>query len=303
MALRVLLADESPTIKKVMQLSLQDFAVEVKSVAVGLDVQQVALAFKPDIIFADVLLVKKNGYDVAADLKADPQLKHIPIVLMWSGFMNLDEAKAKNSKADRKLEKPFDAETLRALVKELVPATQDNVIANYLSFPDLPPMVEEAKPAQQQTLQQPTPAASSSTQESPFEFLKEIEEPEQFQQVPLPKPDLSSFKLNIPQSEDEQFVEIDLSAKDMMNSSVAMSPTAAHQGGLEEVALEDLEKTLTSTASPKTSFAVTPERAEELIRQEVRTVIESVAWKIIPDITERIVREELEKLLKDAGRI
>ena len=54
MALRVLLADESTTIKKVMQLALQEFAVEVKAVRSGLDVSEVARSFSPDIVFADV---------------------------------------------------------------------------------------------------------------------------------------------------------------------------------------------------------------------------------------------------------
>src|SRR5690606_3309788 len=93
MALRVLLADESSTIKKVFQLSLQDFAVEVQPVNVGLDVLAVAKKFQPDIIFADVLLQKKNGYEVCSEIKHDPQLSKIPVVLMWSGFMELDEDK------------------------------------------------------------------------------------------------------------------------------------------------------------------------------------------------------------------
>ena len=91
MALRVLLADESSTIKKVISLALQDFAVEVKVVHSGVDVVEVAKQFGPDIIFADVLLQKKNGYEVCFDVKADPLLNKIPVVLMWSSFMDLDE--------------------------------------------------------------------------------------------------------------------------------------------------------------------------------------------------------------------
>ena len=93
MALRVLLADESSTIKKVFQLALQDFAVDVRPVNVGVDVVPVALNFKPDIIFADVLLQKKSGYDVCAEVKQHPTLKNVPVILMWSGFMELDEDK------------------------------------------------------------------------------------------------------------------------------------------------------------------------------------------------------------------
>ena len=135
MALRVLLADESTTIKKVMQLALQDFAVEVKAVHVGVDVVAVARQFQPDIIFADVLLQKKNGYEVCTDLKQDPDLRSTPVVLMWSSFMDLDEALAANCGADRRLEKPFDIENLRQLLLELVPKTHTQRLAHFLKFP------------------------------------------------------------------------------------------------------------------------------------------------------------------------
>ena len=78
MALRVLLADESTTIKKVVQLTLQDFDVDVRSVSVGLDVLSVTKTFKPDLIFADVLLAKRSGYEVCHDLKSDPETQKIP---------------------------------------------------------------------------------------------------------------------------------------------------------------------------------------------------------------------------------
>lgn len=145
MALRVLLADESTTIKKVMQLALQDYGVEVKSVPVGLDVLPVATAFKPDIIFVDVLLQKRSGYEVAREIKVSPQFRTTPVVLMWSGFMELDEAKASESRVDRRLEKPFDADALRDLVRELVPKTQANKISDYLTFAPLPEFNEEPK--------------------------------------------------------------------------------------------------------------------------------------------------------------
>ncbi|PIS09865.1 MAG: hypothetical protein COT73_12380, partial [Bdellovibrio sp. CG10_big_fil_rev_8_21_14_0_10_47_8] len=51
------------------------------------------------------------------------------------------------------------------------------------------------------------------------------------------------------------------------------------------------------------STSLDPVHAEDLIRQEARTVLENVAWKILPEIVERVVREELQKLLKDAERL
>ncbi len=138
MALRVLLADESVTIKKVFQLALQDFAVEVTSVNVGVDVVNVALKIKPDIIFADVLLQKKGGYDVCREVKSHPELGRLPVVLIWSGFMELDDAKYKSSGANAHLEKPFDTQRLRHIIQTLVTKTKSQPIANYLTFPKLP---------------------------------------------------------------------------------------------------------------------------------------------------------------------
>lgn len=142
MALRVLLADESSTIKKVVQLALQDFAVDVKAVPVGLDVLAVAKTYKPDIIFADVLITKKNGYEVCAEIKSDPATKDIPVVLMWSGFMEIDESKLAAASADDRLEKPFDADALRNLVHRWVPRTLENPISQYLHFPEMPEFEE-----------------------------------------------------------------------------------------------------------------------------------------------------------------
>jgi len=138
MALRVLLADESVTIKKVFQLALQDFGVEVTPVTVGVDVVTVAAKIKPDIVFADVLLQKKSGYDVCRELKSQPELTHIPVVLIWSGFMELDENKFKASGAAAHLEKPFDTQRLRQVVQDLVAKTKSQPLGSYLSFPKLP---------------------------------------------------------------------------------------------------------------------------------------------------------------------
>jgi two-component system, cell cycle response regulator len=217
MALRVLLADESSTIKKVMQLALQEYAVEVKSVPVGLDVQPVTTEFKPDIIFADVLLQKRSGYEVCKDLKADPATRDIPVVLMWSGFMEIDGHKAEEAQADARLEKPFDAETLRNIVKDLVPKTQSNALTEFLSFPEMPEF-EETAAKRFDTSRDIKPSSESSD----FEVVAALgdEGDDEFSTVPLPplytSPEdewaqggLDGFRLNV-EATDEDTSEISL---------------------------------------------------------------------------------------------
>lgn len=221
MALRVLLADESSTIKKVMQLALSDFAVEVKSVPVGLDVLPVAKSFQPDIVFADVLLAKRNGYEVCGDLKGDPETKHVPVVLMWSGFMEVDENKIAESQANGRLEKPFDADHLRNLVNSLVQKTKANPVSSFLTFPAMPEFQEAADSAAPAT-------ALSSTIEDIYAIPEDSDEHhpldvpgEEFSAVPLTSPkespvaeeqdeggwahqDLTKFKINIPEQTDAE---------------------------------------------------------------------------------------------------
>lgn len=227
MSLRVLLADESSTIKKVMQLALQDYGVDVKSVPIGIDVHQVCKAFQPDIIFVDILLAKKNGYEVSAELKSDPLLRKIPVIMMWSGFMELDEDKARHSQIDDRLEKPFDADMLRDIVKKWVPKTQGNIISQFISFPEMPDIVEpirsatpnhvlKEQPSEEHALSNLKPHHKEShskdlshthphPEKGPISLsphskkslitdladdvieMADLDEPEEFQRVPLPK--------------------------------------------------------------------------------------------------------------------
>lgn len=163
MALRVLLADESVTIKKVIQLALQDFAVEVKAVPVGLDVLEVSKSFQPDLVFADILLQKRSGYDVCADLKKDSGTAAIPVVLMWSSFMELDQRQVDACGADGKLEKPFEVEALRKLVLELVPRTRSQRMAHFLEYPSniAAPLKQEFSAAKEKSVEKKSDVKSS----------------------------------------------------------------------------------------------------------------------------------------------
>lgn len=368
MALRVLLADESSTIKKVMQLALQDFGVEVKAVPIGLDVLQVSKSFRPDIVFADVLLSKRSGYDVCADLKGDALLKNTPVVLMWSAFMELDEPRARDSKCDRRLEKPFDADQLRSLVKDLVPRLNENAISNYLSFPDLPEIVEAPIPPPVHAEPPPAPKAATPPPAPPMsarpsapappparkpapptmrlpevsspeaeEFVSEdllagpsqdMDDPDDFQQVPLPGSKTRNVLDHARRDEEEwrqggleQFrvspESLQLEDAEMFaDVSTASIAVAGEDDDVSMDNLEDLTQPRQAPPAPKAApstrtFApsqasipqLDPMRAEEVLREQVREVLESIAWKIIPDIAERVVREEIQRLLKDAERL
>lgn len=350
MALRVLLADESTSIKKVMQLALQDFGVEVKAVPIGVDVIPVAKSWKPDIIFADVLLQKKSGYDLCADIKADSELTSTPVVLMWSSFMEIDAAKVTLCRSERQLEKPFDADTLRSIVKDLVPKLSSNEISNFLSYPNLPDFVEKA-PAPPPNFQtssndvEPTMIVSAPMTSTTNSAPVDLEEPEDFTQVPLPKVNhhtqtpppsshssspssqsseqwssgsLDKFRIQIPK---DDYVEMDSSLQDLDHANIELAGAGQIQLGdlsdLDETRIRHNPQTSnqnrprSSTFEPSGANSFTasganlidPVHAEQILREQVKIVLQDIAWKILPDMAERIVREELQKLLKDAEKL
>ena len=319
MALRVLLADESITIKKVIQLALQDFAVEVKAVPVGDDVLAVAQSFQPQLIFIDVLLAKKSGYDVCIELRNNPNTTSIPLILMWSGFMELDEAKTQAARVDRRLEKPFDAETLRQMVRELVPSTTTNDISKFLSFPNLP-QFEEKSPAPQQPIPlqtappAPAPMApkSSTPPPAPMAPPSMDDEPDDFEIAPPPRrggntePDqwAAGALTGLP-LQNLNYEPLKLN-QDVLNFDDAPISVSSGNGELQEIQLSDIEDLPTKGlkfSSKNTNLQLDPTHAEQLIREQVREVLQSIAWQILPDIAEKIVREEIQKLLKESDRL
>ncbi|MCX7977866.1 MAG: response regulator [Bdellovibrionaceae bacterium] len=293
MALRVLLADESPAIKKVMQLSLQDYGVEVKAIPTGEDGLPVAKSFRPDIIFVDVLLSKKSGYELARELKSDPELNRIPVVLMRSNFMELDEAKASQCGADRRLEKPFDADTLRSMVRELVPKTAQNPISSYLHFPPMPEFVENS---------------SASGPSLDIYALPEAEE-DKFTAVPLTansKMDTSSpdswsqasvRDVNIAAAPADQGLE-----KYMIPPAELQGAKSITQGQFEEVVFDSAASSVAPPTFPSKQSLTDTVLAEKVLREEAAKVLENICWKILPEIAERVVREEINKLLKETEK-
>lgn len=219
MALRVLLADENVTIKKVIQLSLQDYAVTVKSVNLGVDVLDIARSFKPDIIFADVLLQKRNGYDVCSDFKNDPELAAVPFILIWSGFMELDQNRFQTCGADGELEKPFDKETLRKIIADKVTKTSSNQLSQHIELPPLPD--QEVTP----------PSKTNSTHLSSEEGVEQIKPLSAPDETEGPSTEQSSSHWDMDSFEDiENFVQKPLSEISKKSPSNDLPPDDENLG-------------------------------------------------------------------------
>ena len=111
---KLLLADDSATIQKVIDLTFADEGVRVVTVNNGQEAIDQLLEVQPDIVLADVFMPARNGYEVCEYVKTNEKLKHIPVVLLVGSFEPLDEAEARRVGADDILTKPF--QSIRRLI-------------------------------------------------------------------------------------------------------------------------------------------------------------------------------------------
>jgi CheY-like chemotaxis protein len=122
MSQRLLLADDSVTIRRVIELTFADENVRVDSVSSGREAIASIEAAPPDIVLADAGMPDVSGYDIAAFVKSRPNLRHIPVILLAGAFEPLDEARSRKSGSDGVLVKPFEPQMVVARVRELLPA-------------------------------------------------------------------------------------------------------------------------------------------------------------------------------------
>lgn len=115
---RILLADDSVTIQKVIELTFLDEDYEVKAVSNGDEALAVLAQVDPDFVIADVHMPGANGYEVCRRVK---ELKpNVPVLLLVGTFEPFDEGQSRTVGADSFLKKPFDSQELLQRVEELL---------------------------------------------------------------------------------------------------------------------------------------------------------------------------------------
>jgi len=119
MGTRILLADDSITIQKVVNLTLADEGIEVIAVSNGDVAERRLEEVKPDLVLADIFMPGKNGYELCEAIKQNPQFRNVPVVLLVGAFEPFDQAEARRVRADAHLTKPFESRTLVETVRKL----------------------------------------------------------------------------------------------------------------------------------------------------------------------------------------
>src|SRR5258706_2183796 len=135
----LVLADDSVTIQKVVGISFANEDIEITTVDNGRDAVAKARTLRPDIILADVVMPGLSGYELCEAVKADPNLRHVPVLLLTGTFEAFDQVRATAVAAARHVAKPFEAQTLVERVKQLLasaPAPRTSASAQPTSAAD-----------------------------------------------------------------------------------------------------------------------------------------------------------------------
>src|SRR5437763_1805310 len=119
---RILLADDSITIQKVVELTFSDGDYEVTAVNNGAKAIAKLAEMRPDVILSDIIMPEKNGYEVCEYVKSHPEFRTIPVILLTGTFEPFDPDRADKAGCDAVVTKPFESQSLIHKVEELISA-------------------------------------------------------------------------------------------------------------------------------------------------------------------------------------
>ena len=303
----ILLADDSVTIQKVIELTFMDEDYEVVAVGNGDDALEKLDEMTPDFVIADVHMPGASGYDVAKHSKS--LRPEVPVLLLVSTFEPFDEEAAEKSGCDAFLKKPFDSQELQRLVEDLSseaagePAapfaggasSEDDRIADWgharTGEPEPPPAPElPAEPFaiglddldddDRPPTQVPPPSSVGSTAGEPSAWADRSE---------------TSAGVGASQA-DEQVFEME---PEDFDEAAAHTPEPEHPapapGGASAAGGASASGGVSSAGSP-----LSDEDVERVARRVVELLgdrpVREVAWEVVPDLAEVVIRDRLREL-------
>lgn len=302
---KLLLADDSATIRKVVELTFADEGVVVSAVADGDAAMQKFVEIQPDIVLVDVNMPGPNGYHICEMIKQDEATKHIPVILLVGSFEPFDQTEAERVGADGFLTKPFHSihELVEKVTELLISDDKpDREVAETADIDDL------YKSSFGETVKIP-PAATTDTFLGDAGMDDEMIEAS-FPAEPRDEPVASGF---VPSSDqDESMAKLDWSAEPVDPAAVTaelvngrFEPRSVFE---ESELLEVSAKEEAVFDEPDADEGVTragnspmlPEPSPEFIATVARMVVEKLSDKVIREIAQEAVPRIAENLIREA---
>jgi len=335
MARKLLLADDSITIQKVVELVLAEEDFEIKSVSNGEDALNLLEAFKPDIVLADIEMPKVNGYQLCDKIKKNPATAHIPVILLAGAFEPIDEELAAQIKADDSVIKPFESQELISKIYSVLTMSSADTAAEELisaeeteagTGDDVFALAEEAEEAVSvaeaeddlwsmedvpEITEDVSAEAAVEGLEETFEIAEEAVVPEVEAAPVSAVPSAAIAEAPMPQMAREVVMpEFVLPSKEEMlavfEKTVNASVTAFLSSlDIKDVILAALTPVMKESVE-KVLWEIAPELSEKLLKEVLQGSIasltgevEKVIWETVPDLANTMISKEIEKIKSD----
>jgi DNA-binding response OmpR family regulator len=112
---KILIVDDEVHIRALLEQALEDLedeGVEIILAQEGEEGLRFAREEKPDLMFLDIMMPKKNGYEVCEEIKGDPELKDIYIIMLTAKGQAADRVRGEEVKANEYITKPFNPDEI-----------------------------------------------------------------------------------------------------------------------------------------------------------------------------------------------
>jgi twitching motility two-component system response regulator PilG len=121
--LKVMVIDDSKTIRRTAETLLQKAGCTVYTAVDGFDALAKIADTRPDVIFVDIMMPRLDGYQACALIKNNPAYQKTPVIMLSSKDGLFDKAKGRIVGADDYLTKPFSKEELFSAIRQHMSAT------------------------------------------------------------------------------------------------------------------------------------------------------------------------------------
>ncbi len=147
MAARILVADDSVTMQKVIELTFSKEDVVLVQARSGDEAIRKAKEVRPDLVLLDLVMPDKNGYQVCAALRTEPTLRTVPIILLTGTFEPFDREQGIRAGANDFVTKPFESQVLIGKVRQLLFSKTVEMAAPVGAGKTIPPVPPRLAPS------------------------------------------------------------------------------------------------------------------------------------------------------------
>lgn len=120
MVKKILVADDSITIQKIVAMAFEKEDAVVEGISNGKEAFERIGDFNPDIVLADVDMPGLTGFELSKKIKADPEFDSVKVLLLASDFEDFNESLFNESGADDHILKPFKSDNIVKKVVDLI---------------------------------------------------------------------------------------------------------------------------------------------------------------------------------------